>query len=89
MSDIHSAGHFLIIADETHDLSGKEQVCLCIRWVDSYYKIHEDFIGFSQVDATDANTLTSTIKDILIRISLPLSNVLGKHMMAPATCLED
>ena len=60
------------------DLSGKEQLCLCIRWVDCYYKILEDFIGFSQVDATDANTLTSTIKDIIIRISLPLSKCVGQ-----------
>lgn len=78
VSDIHSAGYFSIIADETRDLSGKEQLCLCIHGIDSYYKIHEDFIGFSQVDATDANTLTSKIKDILIRISLPLSKCVGQ-----------
>ena len=38
---------FSLIADETRDLSGKEQLSLCIHWVDRHYEVHEDFIGFA------------------------------------------
>lgn len=42
------------------------------------YEVHQDFIGFAQVDTTDATALVSTIKDILIRISLPISKCVGQ-----------
>jgi len=31
-----------VIADEATDLSQKEQLTLCIRWVDNDMEIHED-----------------------------------------------
>ena len=34
-----------IIAYETADLSNKEELVICIRWVDDCFVIHEDFIG--------------------------------------------
>ena len=75
MNDIRNAKWYSIIADETRDLSGQEQLTVCIRWVDTNYDVHEDFIGFVQVNTTDAETLTSTstIKDIL-----DLSNCVGQ-----------
>ena len=36
---------FAIIADETRDISGLEQLALSIRWVDQSYEIYENFIG--------------------------------------------
>ena len=90
MNDIRNAKGYSIIADETRDLSGQEQLTVCICWVDTNYDVHEDFIGFVQVNTIDAETLTSTstIKDILIRVILDLSNCVGWHMMVPVTCLE-
>ena len=46
-----------IIADETTDISGKEQLALSIRWLTSSYEIHEDLIGLVYVEMTDASTL--------------------------------
>lgn len=41
ISDIRIAEWFLIIADEImRDLSGKEQLAICVGWVDSRYDIH-------------------------------------------------
>ena len=36
---------FAIIADETRDISGLEQLALSIRWVTQSYEIYENFIG--------------------------------------------
>ena len=33
---------FAILADETRDVSNFEQLCICIRWVDQHFDIHED-----------------------------------------------
>ena len=39
-------GFFSIICDEYTDISNKEQVTICIRWVDKELETHEDFLGF-------------------------------------------
>lgn len=39
--DIRKDGWFSLIADETTDVSHKEQLCIAIRWVDNLYQINE------------------------------------------------
>ena len=39
---------------------------------------HTDFIGLYAMDAIDANSLAFSIKDVLIRMNLPLSNCRGQ-----------
>ena len=34
-----------LMVDETTDASNREQVVLCIHWVDVNFKVHEVFIG--------------------------------------------
>ena len=36
---------FSLTADETRDITNGEQLSVSIRWVDSNYAVHEDFIG--------------------------------------------
>jgi len=38
---------------------------------------HTEFIGLHAMDATDANSLTIRIKDVLVQMNLPLSNCRG------------
>ena len=76
--DIYSAGMFAVLADETRDISNKEQLTICIRWVASDKTINEDFVGMVHVEKTDADTLVSVIKDVLIRCSLPLAQCKGQ-----------
>ena len=47
-SDIREADFFSIMADESSDVTNKEQLTLCIRWVDENLAIHEDYIGRRQ-----------------------------------------
>ena len=49
------------MADETTDVSNKEQVVVCIRWVDSNITVHENFVGLRPVARTTANEIAGVI----------------------------
>ena len=78
LSEIRNAEFYSIIADEASDVSHKEQLVVCIRWVDNDFEIHEDPIELINVPKTDANTLTTCIKDCLVRCCLPISQCRGQ-----------
>ncbi|XP_078679480.1 zinc finger MYM-type protein 1-like [Branchiostoma floridae x Branchiostoma belcheri] len=63
---------FAIIADEATDVACNEQLNISVRYVDQEYAVHEDSLGLYQLSATDAATITSAIKDTLLRTGLPL-----------------
>ena len=64
--EIRNAGWFSLIADETTNVSHKEQLCIPIRWVDNLFQIHEMPLELINVSKTDADTITHLIKDFLI-----------------------
>ena len=66
------------MVDETIDSSNTEQVVLVIRWVDGQLIVHKEFIGLYSVSAIDADTLTSVIKDSLVRLNLSLNKMRGQ-----------
>lgn len=78
LCEIRRAQWFSLILDEATDVSHKEQMVVCIRWVDEDFSIHEDPLGLIHLPKTDAGTLTSAFKDCLIRFSLPLSQCRGQ-----------
>ena len=63
VAHVADAKYFAIMADETTDVSQKEQMTLVIRYVDKDLVVREDFLGFVQV--TDSlvvlNGCTSTV----------------------------
>ena len=74
------------------DISNREQLVLCVRWVSDHYEVFEDQIGLIQLENTTAETIYSSLKDCLLRLGIPLilTNAEAKHMMEPeifkATC---
>ena len=78
VSKIHKASFYTVMVDETTDSSNTEQVVLVIRWVDGQLIVHEEFIGLYSVPAIDADTLTSVIKDSLVRLNLSLNKMHGQ-----------
>ena len=68
---------YSIMADEVTD-SSKEQLVICLRWVDNHLNSHEEFIGLYSVDQIDAATLVHVIKDTLIRLNLKLEDCRGQ-----------
>ncbi len=79
VSNISQSKYFGIIADETTDTSRKQQLSVCIRWVDSEYQIHEDFIGIYEVStAANSENLANIILDVLLRLGLDVHQMRGQ-----------
>ena len=79
ISSIRSAIHFAVIADESTDMSGKQQLSISLRWVGTAFDVHEDFIGLYEMDhGADAKNITKMITDVLLRLGLPMSNLRGQ-----------
>ena len=91
VSDIQKAIFFAIICDEYTDISNKEQLTICIRWVDDSLVAHEDFIGFIKIPNIMAETIVTAIKDTLARLGLSVTNCRGQcydgasNMLGPKT----
>lgn len=69
---------FSIMVDETTDISNTEQLVFCIRYVDCQLNSHEEFIGLHSLESTTAQSITRTIEDILLPLSLQLENCRGQ-----------
>ena len=66
------------MADETADVSNKEQLMFCLRWVDDDLIVHEDFIGMHPMKGTGADQILFLIKNILLRRNLRLQDTHGQ-----------
>ena len=78
-TDVHESDFFGIMADEYTDLSNKQQVSVCLRWVDSKgLKVYEDLFGSYEVDNMQSTTIVNAIKDVLTRLNLPTSKCRGQ-----------
>ncbi|XP_071480941.1 zinc finger MYM-type protein 1-like [Diadema antillarum] len=76
-SSIRNGLFFTILADECSDVANKEQLTICIRWIDLSLEPHEDFIGFYEIPSIKADTIVAAIKDAILRMNLTLSNCRG------------
>ena len=75
---IRSAPFFCIMADEVTDSSNREQVVVCIRWLDEKLESHEDFIGLYKVDDISADTIVTLLKDVILRFNLNIHRCRGQ-----------
>ncbi len=78
LPNMRNARWFGVMADETEDMSNKEQMTIIVRWVDNDYNIYEEPIGLVQLNKTDAETLCKALKDVLLRCILPLADCRGQ-----------
>lgn len=51
----------LLLVDETTDISTKEQMALCLRYVDDSFCIHESFLKFIAVNSLTGCNLDESI----------------------------
>ncbi|XP_048498073.1 uncharacterized protein LOC125496612 [Beta vulgaris subsp. vulgaris] len=70
--------YFGILADESSDVSQKEQMALCLRYVNKKGKISERSLVIVHVKDTMALTLKNAIETLLMDHSLSLSAVRGQ-----------
>ena len=71
------------MADETAEVSNKEQVVVCIRWVDSNFSVHEEFVGLRPVARTTADEIVGVIKVrfLLTRIKNYLHSIYKNNVL--------
>nr|GEV72726.1 hypothetical protein [Tanacetum cinerariifolium] len=70
--------YFVILAYESFDVSHKEQMSLCLRYVDKKGAIVERFLGILHVKDTNALTLRDEIYSMLAKHSLSPSRIRGQ-----------
>lgn len=78
MDSIHSAPFLSIMIDETTDVSNREQVVVCLRWVDRGLQAHEEFIGLHAVESTAATVLVGVVRDVLARLNVSINKIRGQ-----------
>ena len=83
--NIQNAVFYSIMADECADISNKEQLVICIRWVDENLAAHEDFIGLHQLEHTGADNIVVAVKDVLLCMNLRIQDARGQCYDEAAT----
>ena len=64
--------------DEYTDVSNKEQLTICLRWVDDYFESHEDFFGFYELKDIKRDTIVAAVIDVLLRTQISLDQRRGQ-----------
>ena len=77
-SDISITCCFSTLADEATDVSHTHQLVVCIRWVTNDLEVEEDFIGLVPLEQAPADVITAAVKNILMRLLLPISNAISQ-----------
>jgi hypothetical protein len=75
---VAEAKYCAVIVDGTQDASRKEQLALCLRYVDENFTPHEEFVGLYEPPDTKGATIARCIKDVLLRLNLPISMLRGQ-----------
>ena len=73
VASLHATPFYTNMADQTADKSNREQVVLCLRWVNNDFDVHEEFIGMYMVNACNVPTLTSVIWDVFQRLNIAMN----------------
>ena len=84
---LQKAKYFSLMADKVTDTSNREQVAICIRWVDSNFQPHEEFIGLHKANTITAVELVAILKDVLLRMNLNITHCRGQCYDGLPTCV--
>ena len=85
---IKNADFYSIMVDQTSDVSDKEQGAFCVLWVDENLFSYEDFLGQHEVEKTDAISIATFIKDIILRLGFDNEKLRGQCYDGCATIME-
>lgn len=86
LRDVKKSCAYSILADETADISGKEQLSIGVRFFDEEkMMVCEEFLGFEELKAMDAKTIADTIDKFLEREELDPQKCVGQGYDGCAT----
>ena len=77
-ASLHATSFITLMVDETTDEANKEQVVICLRWVDNGLEAHEEFIGLYEVANTESSTVLAVIRDVLLRLNISFTKLRGQ-----------
>lgn len=83
-NEVRQAFCFSIIADETADISGVEQLSICVRYLKDKL-VHEEFLGFFPLLEFDAKFITKTILEACSNIDIDMNKCVGQGYDGCAT----
>ncbi len=78
LADVNSSPWFSLMADETRDISNREQLVICLRWVSEKYEVFEDMVGLIQLENTTAECIYMSLKDCLLRLGISFEKCRGQ-----------
>lgn len=81
MNRVKNAECFSVLADETMDIQGVEQLSICLRYV--FYEnnqpvLKEDFVGFIALEKLDTESIAYKILSSLKSWGLDLNKLVGQ-----------
>ncbi|XP_015971844.1 uncharacterized protein LOC107495247 [Arachis duranensis] len=74
----HGDELFAVLVDEARDISIKEQMSVCLRYVNKERQVREHFLGLVHVSNTNALSLKLALESLLETYNLSLSRVRGQ-----------
>lgn len=77
-NDVKSADYFSVIADETTDISTKEQMSIIFRFPDKNLDAVEHFIGLYEMNSTTGESIANAILDVILRLGLSVNKLRGQ-----------
>lgn len=78
IEDCKRAKAYAVMADETADIAGKEQLSIGLRFYDESQKIiREEFVGYIELKCQDASTIASAIQSFLEDNNFSADNCVG------------
>ena len=67
--------NFGIVVDGTQDIQGKEQQCICVRYVTDAFQIKKEFLDLYNIESTSGLSISAMLLDVLIRLQIPIENL--------------
>lgn len=78
VNDIKTTNPYTVLADETADISGKEQLSIGLRFFDEQKEIiREEFVGFIELSAQNASNIAEEIDKFLVYHELLKESCVG------------
>lgn len=81
VEEANSSKYFSVMADETADISGHEQLSIGIRYVyeeNDNVTLKEEFLGFVKLDKLNAGSIASSILEFLEKSGLNMDKLVGQ-----------
>ena len=66
------------MCDEYTNVSNKDELTFCMRWVDNDVEVSEEFLGFYEIRNMKSNSIATDMKDMLLRYQLNLDMCRGQ-----------